>query len=220
MSHARELLSLCKPHIEAFPLRGDDLQITRLRIGLTKAVKDRKREMASASLGAEFGISYEELLAFSQAHPDDPRWNDAWQKVRMMSFGAELIISAFTDDEVAILTVESDGTVTWTEHYAAVGTGSAIANAYLQQRPYYDSMDVSECLYRVMEAKTAAERNPHVGKSTNLEARRAEGAYMLSFEFEQQIRKLIEEKRTLPELPEITGHDICGTIKVTQAETK
>lgn len=56
----------------------------------------------------------------------------------------------------------------WSDHYAAVGTGSNIANVFLQQRPYWDGMNLNQCVYRVLEAKAAAEKNPYVGKETTL----------------------------------------------------
>jgi hypothetical protein len=99
MSQARELLATCRPYIEAFPLGGDDIAITTLRQGLTVAVKNRKRAVATAALTREFGLTWDEVFNFSQVHPDDPIFIDAWRLIRSLGLGAELIVSTFTDDE-------------------------------------------------------------------------------------------------------------------------
>ena len=65
-----------------------------------------------------------------------------------------------------ILYVSQEGEVIWTDHYCASGTGSQIAMAFLNQRPYDDLMNPGECLFRVLEAKVAAEKNPYVGIET------------------------------------------------------
>jgi ATP-dependent protease HslVU (ClpYQ) peptidase subunit len=150
MGHARLLLSVCEPHIKGHPNGGDDLSITKLYQGLIKAVGARKRDVATAVLSAEMGFGWDEVFSFSQAHQNDPLWIDAWHKIRSLGLQAELIVSTFTDDEAAILVVEQNGNVAWPDHYAVIGTGSNIAQAFLHQRDYYDNMPVEDCIYRVL----------------------------------------------------------------------
>ena len=169
MSHARELLAACTPALMKYPSRGNDIEITKLKIGLTEAVRQRKREMATGVLASQLGLSYDEVFNWSQSHPNAPIWADAWQIIRRMEFDAALIVATFTDDESAILAIDASGSVMWPDHYAAVGSGSHIASVILSQRPYWDSMSLSQCVYRVVEAKAAAEKNPHVGHFTLLE---------------------------------------------------
>ena len=65
----------------------------------------------------------------------------------------------------------------------AIGTGAAICNAFLKQRDYDDHMPIQECLYRILESKMAAEKDPYVGKATALEVLTLETDYTLSGEY-------------------------------------
>jgi 20S proteasome alpha/beta subunit len=201
MSDARELLAMCSPFIKKYQVGGDDIAITRLKQDLTEAVRLRKRAIATEVLSAESGLSYDEVFNWSQAHPDDPTYVRAWQKIRELGLNAALIVGTFTDDEVAILTIEPNGRIVWSDHYAAVGTGSSVAEAFLHQRDYNDWMDFQECLYRVLEAKTAAEKNPHVGKETRVQIRTMTGFHPVNSEYVDELCAMIRSRRE--ELPDI-----------------
>jgi 20S proteasome alpha/beta subunit len=215
MSHARRLLTACSGAIESFPLGGDDLAITKLIRGLVAAGKEMKRELATEQLSSQFGLTYDEVFNFSPTRLDDPVFIDAWRVIRSVGLGAELIISAFSDDEVALLTMESDGKVIWTPHFAAVGTGNQICQAFLLQRDYFDHMNLGECLYRVLEAKIAAERNNHVGRKTNLEVRLPRKNYDVGASYVDRTRKEIEQRRALPMLEIPTELEEFGTGTIT-----
>lgn len=201
MSDARELLAECSPFIKKYQVGGDDIAITRLKQDLTEAVRLRKRAVATAVLAAESGLSYAEVFNWSQAHPTDPTYVRAWQRIRELGLGAALIVGTFTDDEVAILTIAPDGSIVWSDHYSAVGTGSSVAEAFLHQRDYNDWMDLPECLYRVLEAKTAAEKNPHVGKETRVQIRTMNGFHPVNSQYVDGLCTLIRSRRE--ELPDI-----------------
>lgn len=201
MTQAKELFASCAPFIKKYPSGGDDLAITALRQGLVEAVRLRKRAISTAVLSAELGVTYDEVFNWSQSQPS-PIWTEAWQRIKSLGLGAEIITSAFTDDEVAILVIQSDGSVAWTEHYAAVGTGSGIAAAFLHQLEYLDWMPLEECLYRVFEAKMAAEKNPYVGHETAIEICTPDARYRLSKEYGSKIMQHIDTKRkSRPNLP-------------------
>jgi 20S proteasome alpha/beta subunit len=195
MSHARQLLVECTPFIKEYNVGGDDIAITKLHQGLVGAVRLRKRALSTSVLSAELGVTYDEVFNWSQANPGDPTWASAWQRIRSLDMGAELIISTFTDDEAAILTIDSSGRVGWADHYAVVGTGSQLAAAFLHQREYHDFMPVDECLYRVLEAKTAAEKNPYVGKETRIVVRTAKGSYLIPIDYTEEVTRRIKKRR-------------------------
>jgi hypothetical protein len=212
MSDAKELLSACRPHIERHQLGADDLSITRLRQGLTEAVRLRKRDISTSVLSAELGVTYDEVFNWSQAHPDDPTWREAWHRIKGLSLSAELIVGTFTDDEAAILTVESNGRVTWVDHYAAIGTGDNIANAFMTQRAYNDRMTVKECLFKVLEAKTAAEKNPYVGEMTIVALRTPSRIFVFkSAELQKMAQKVRDLRNTHQEI-EFTDDDLIPAV--------
>ena len=99
------------------------------------------------------------------------------------------------------LTIEVTGKVIWADHYAAVGTGSSIAAAFLHQRDYSDVMNIDECLYKVLEAKTAAEKNPYVGKTTIIEIQTAQESYFVHDSYIEFLSNLIRHRRE--EIPDL-----------------
>jgi hypothetical protein len=200
-SNSKELLTACTPYILAYPNGGDDLAITKLRQGLVGAVKLRKREVATAALSAQLGLSWDEVSELSKTHPHSAILDDAWRCIKSVQLDAELVVSVFTDDEVALLVIDQKGTVTWADHYAAIGTGSSIASVFLHQREYWDSMSLEECVYRVVEAKTAAEKNPFVGKSTSVEFRARNEMHFVSIDFISKAQTLIRKR--MSEIPAV-----------------
>jgi hypothetical protein len=68
-----------------------------------------------------------------------------------------------------MMRITPTGDVLWEDHFSTIGTGGPIAEAFLVQREYDDFMPLDECLYRVYEAKVAAEKNRDVGPTTVLE---------------------------------------------------
>ena len=197
MSDARQLLAVCRPFIAKYQTGGDDLAITRLKQDLSEAVRIRKREISTSVLSAELGVTYDEVFNWSQAHPDDPTWRGAWSRIKSLSLEAELIIGTYTDDEAAILCIESNGKVTWADHYAAIGTGSNIANAFMSQRPYFDSMSLEDCLFKILEAKTAAEKNPYVGKTTMITLRTPREIFGLGHENTEYMAEQVRDMRKI-----------------------
>lgn len=109
----------------------------------------------------------------------------------------------------------------WSDHYSAVGTGSNIAAAFLHQRNYYDTMSLSECFYRVMEAKTAAERNPYVGRVTLLEFSLKDDSYAVDMDWIESLADQIRQSRL--EVPSTSfgpekAKRIRGKLKIMAAE--
>jgi hypothetical protein len=53
-----------------------------------------------------------------------------------------------------------------------------------------------------MEAKIAAEANPFVGKNTLLEVRTSEEISITTRDYQNSLRRLVERKRLLPNVPD------------------
>jgi hypothetical protein len=87
--------------------------------------------------------------------------------------------------------------------YFVVGSGSAIAMASLNMKPI-SHLNPAQLIYRVLEAKFAAESSSAVGTSTLvLIANRGEPMTFLSFGTIERIRKLWEASRMAPPPDEI-----------------
>ena len=198
LSPARELLAYCEESIKKYEAGGNELAVTELMKSLREAVRIRRREINDAYLSARYGLSFDEFFNFGKKQFREAHYLQVWHEINNLDLEAELILSSFSDDESILIHIARDGVVTWADHYVAIGTGAAICNAFLKQRDYNDQMPIQECLYRVLESKLAAEKDPYVGKATALEVLTLEIDYTLSDEYTKGIMAEIEKSRQIP----------------------
>jgi hypothetical protein len=159
-------------------------------------MKRRKRLISDAFLSSKYGLSWGEVFNFSNANPKNQFYTECWDYIGRLSLGAELIITTFSDDEAVILHIPLEGgEAKWTPHYATIGTGARIANAYLRQKAYDDDIDIAECLYRALEAKTAAEGDLYVGMSTLIEVTTPDGSFEVADDYIDRVLNKIERLR-------------------------
>jgi len=111
----------------------------------------------------------EEFMAVGKDRLVRDHYDQIWEEIRCVNLGAQMILPVLTENEAVIIVIEMSGRVVWVDHYGAIGTGANIADVVLAQRDYDDDMPLMDCLYRVYEAKVAAEKNPSVGDSTAFE---------------------------------------------------
>ena len=201
-SHARNLIDECFSAIEAYQSGSNEISITNLKLALNDAIKRRKRYVSDAFLSSRFGLSWGEVFNFSNANPKNQFYTECWDHIARLTLGAELIITTFSDDEAVILHVPIEGgEAKWPDHYATIGTGSRIADTYLRQKAYDDDMSIAECLYRVLEAKTAAEGDLYVGQATAIEVSTPDGSFEVADSYIDRVIGTIERRRE--KVPEI-----------------
>lgn len=93
------------------------------------------------------------------------------QEIRDLEMGCSMIVASIdaAGDDV-ILKIMQSGKVSWEDEFATIGSGGAIAEAYLHQYEWgTDDVSLEECLYRIFSAKVAAEKNPQVGPATSFD---------------------------------------------------
>lgn len=201
LNSARELLQGCRPALMSYhESKRDDLAVTELLTGLREVVGVRRAELNDQYLVAEYALRFKDFLAHGQQWFSAAEHDQIWKELKQVGlFEASLIISSFTDGEALIIEVTEDGRVTWAEHFAVQGTGARLANAFLQQRDYNDFMELEECLFRVFEAKQAAEKAPFVGKRTITLALLSNGTGILLNA--EDFNQAINNQRQIPQLP-------------------
>lgn len=91
------------------------------------------------------------------------------REIERLNLGADVVIAGFHGAEPIIVRLDCLGETHWEDNYSVVGTGTDIALAFLCQNSYDDDMPLHECLFRVFEAKAAAQRNRTVGPVTAFE---------------------------------------------------
>jgi Proteasome subunit len=133
----------------------------------------QKRKMVDAYIHSRLAVSYSYFLKNGpQAFPEDVFRQTVYEIQNPQTFehlACELILAGYVEGHPYLYKVHSDGTVTFAEPFACIGTGASIANAALFQRKYTAQLDFKEALYYVYEAKRLSEIAPAVGPETMIE---------------------------------------------------
>jgi hypothetical protein len=195
MSQAKALFQECDRALDSYTSGSDEIAFTTFKMALHDSVRKRKRAIADSYVSTRFGLSYDEVFNFSNANPGNSFYLQIWQAIEKLTLQSEMIVGTFSDDEAAILVVEISGEVIWADHSASIGTGSRIASAFLPQRDYDDEMTVEGCLYRVLEAKTAAEKDPYVGIATVVELHTHDAIIDIDDDYVGRLITSIERRR-------------------------
>jgi 20S proteasome alpha/beta subunit len=198
-SAAKELFMLCKHSIAKYKGGAGELAVNELLSSLRAAVGKYRDTVNHAYLYSTYGITFGTFVKQGKHIFSELDHMRIWSELKDRKLNAGLIISSFSDDEAVHIGISSnDGQVAWGDHFVALGTGSRICNTFMLQRDYSDSMSLEECLFRVLEAKVAAQHDPYVGKRTILKVITPKGTYDLNDGYMQSLLELIEVRRIVP----------------------
>jgi hypothetical protein len=126
----------------------------------------QKEKLADEYVRSKFGFSYEYLRKNGKKELPASLLYEAFSEIKNIELGCDLLIAGFVDDEVKIFLVQGNGTVSYHEHFATIGTGGPISEAALYQRQQQKFLDLDSSLYHVYEAKSLAEIAEGVGPDT------------------------------------------------------
>jgi hypothetical protein len=168
---AADIITDCRKTVEEYdasPAGEDaDLEISRFLESLRNAAARRKRLIINHYLEMGIGLSFQQFLDAGREKFTPDHYNSLWSEIRNLDLGADVIFSGFHGDDAVVVRLDRGGHVHWEGNYSVIGVGGDIALVFLGQRDYDAfAINLMECLFRVVEAKKAAERNRHVGKET------------------------------------------------------
>lgn len=174
---ADRLVTMCDETIRKFstsPADDDsDLVITEYLKGLEKIAELRKGEIVDHHLGMTIRMPYSEFVKQHRTDFIESHSREIWNEIKLIDLGTDVILGGFSGDEPVLVRLDRYGKAHWEDNYSVVGIGADIALAFLCQRDWYmendDRLQLIDCLYRVFEAKAAAQKNRHVGESTAFE---------------------------------------------------
>ena len=198
LNAAKELLIVCEQKIEKYVKGGNDLAINELLESLRSAVTAYRDGINHQYLTRNYGITFGNFLKHGKDYFYEMDHARIWSEIRHLDLRAGLIISSFSDDEAMHITISSDGHVQWVDNYAVQGTGARICNTFLAQRDYDDYMPLDECLYRVLEAKLAAERDPYVGEETVVSVVTPDERYWVDDDYVTRLFDKIDKRKQIP----------------------
>jgi 20S proteasome alpha/beta subunit len=169
---ADELLTLCNRPIRNFsrtpasPAESDEV-ITDFLKQLRQRAAERKKDLIDHHLRMSLGLSFEEFLNTHRNKLHDVHARDIWNQIEHIDLETDLLICGFSGDEAVVIRLDRFGKTHWETNYSVVGIGSDIALAFLCQRDWNEGegkrLQLMDCLFRIYEAKKAAEKNRHVG---------------------------------------------------------
>jgi hypothetical protein len=170
---ADRLLALCDSTIRNFgkTQAGDnsELLIDALLRDLEGHAETRKKQIINHWLEFEFGMSYTKFLSDHKQQLDPEQAREIWRTIRDKDLETDLLICGYQDDDPVIVRLDRFGKAHWETNYSVIGAGSDIAISFLSQHDWDDTPSLIQCAYSLIEAKTAAERNRHVGEFTYLQ---------------------------------------------------
>jgi 20S proteasome alpha/beta subunit len=203
-----ELLTLCEDAIRDFsvraPVNESDIAITKFLADLRAAGVKRKKVMVDHHLDMTINMSFDDFLKSHRSHFHESHSRDIWDQIHhTVDLGADLLLCGFSGEESVIVRLDRFGKTHWEDNYSAIGIGSDIAQAFLCQRDWYDTkneaLQLLDCLYRIFEAKKAAQKNRHVGESTAFEVLMLGGKRKdITDECFQAFKATYEERLKLP----------------------
>jgi hypothetical protein len=125
-----------------------------------------KRKLVQEHIGLQFGLSYTEFLqAIGLNQIPETIASEAMGEIKRLDQNCCLLLCMFDADGVPrILKVDSDGTLEIVESFAAIGSGSPIAESVLFQREHVEDDVLGASLYHVYEAMKLGSIAPGVGK--------------------------------------------------------
>jgi hypothetical protein len=183
---ADELLTLCEGTIRSFaastPIDESDIAITNFLSGLRQAAATRKKVLVDHHLDMVISMSFDDFVKRHRNEFSESHSRDIWNQVQHIDLGADIVLCGFSGDENVVVRLDRFGKTHWETNYSVVGVGSDIALAFLCQRDWYMENDdpsgpdagkagveIKDALYRIVEAKWAAQKNRHVGETTAFE---------------------------------------------------
>jgi hypothetical protein len=185
--------------------RGGTEGVEDIRIAVCDAYADIRREYVTREFLSPFGISSVEQfrkegistigehLFGELSHKIE---NDPLEHTTFLVYGYD----ENTKNTAHLFEVKNPGTAFTLDHlpYFAIGSGQHIAMASLNLRPVAH-LNPTQLIYRVLEAKFAAEDSSAVGRSTSVIIQnRGEPTSFLSWGTIDQIRKRWEGARIAP----------------------
>ena len=141
-----------------------DQYLDRLR----QAAQNRKRLRAEHHIAMKYGMSLDRFYKKGSKLMPKGIYEKIMTEIEQVNLDVSTIIIYSGESELLLLRTGPMGGAFWQRTYVAIGSGATIATTVLCHCPHDKNMPLLECLMRVVFAKTAAERDPFVGRNTSL----------------------------------------------------
>lgn len=126
-----------------------------------------KRQFAEGYIQSRLGMSYDEFYERGRSRIAEDVYREISFEIKNHHSGAELIVAGFLFGNPVIFKIGSD--TAWSrDDFAVIGSGTTLAEWSLFHRNQSFLNSRVATVYNVYEAKRLAEKDPHVGRGTQL----------------------------------------------------
>jgi 20S proteasome alpha/beta subunit len=164
ITRAIELVDTYAEHFRSLKEKKIKLTDTTILDQVKKPPILQKYKIANEYVGALLGMTYRDFLTNGKQILPEKQFEEIIADLQRLDLGCQLILCSFVDGAQRIYKVCDDCSVEASEHFAAIGTGSDIAESVLFQRDHEGDLPLSHALYDVFEAASLGSKAPGVGK--------------------------------------------------------
>lgn len=165
ISRAVELKDTYRNHFERLGKRKSSPKASNLPDMMKRPVGIYKQKLANEYVSLRLGLTYREFLeAVGKNQIPGAVSADIFDEISRISLQCQLIIVVFVGRDPYIYRIDDDGNSHSCDNFAAIGSGSLIAEGVLYQREQESKMTLGRTLYHVFEAMKLGSIASDVGK--------------------------------------------------------
>jgi 20S proteasome alpha/beta subunit len=164
ITRAIELVDTYAEYFRGLREKNIKLTDTTLIDHVKKPPITQKYKIANEYVGALLGVSYKDFLTNGKQILPEKQFEEIVADIQRLDMGCQLLLCSFIGGQQRIYKVSDDCSVEVDEHFAAIGTGSDIAESVLYQRDHEGDLPLSHALYDVYEAARLGSKAPGVGR--------------------------------------------------------
>jgi hypothetical protein len=158
-------------NVYATALAGVELNESNIYDELKRPAERHKLALCEHHVRMKLGMSYSDFINHGKESLSEAVFQETEFEVRKLDLECDLITCGFPPSNYPsrhhapqIFTIAADGEVCHHDTFAAIGTGSVIAESVLYQRRLTENESLERTVYVVYEAMKSASIAPSVGK--------------------------------------------------------
>lgn len=163
-SRALELIATFRGLFKRFEEKHVAINSTNIYDLLKVPLRRFKAKLSDEYVSQKYGITYKEFLSKGKAMFPEDRFDRLCHDIERIDLECDLIICRFLGGEPYIFRIHSTGRLELCEHFAAIGSGTDLAESSLQLREHEEDLPLSQAIFHVYEAMTLGAKAPGVGK--------------------------------------------------------
>lgn len=151
-------------------LQPEEFTLNNITDKLSEAACLHKEKLCNRWARQKLGVSYERFLTQGEREFSPEIRNRFLYQIETLNFGCDLLIFGFlTQDDPRLFTCDHFGEIADEQDFAAIGSGSFVAESVLFQRQQHRQRSMSATLYCLYEAfrLTTKTKAPGVGEVPN-----------------------------------------------------